>query len=138
MGQKGTTLQSFNEILSVPYFEGADFNSQIGFWKFRFQMSKFGHSGSKSINFLILMKFCMYPISKVLTSNPTFVFKNFERKSAIWGLLILKLILTRSRTYPISTVLISNLTLVFENLESKSPKMGILVQKVSNLSSWGN
>ena len=49
-------------------------------------MPKFGHFGSKSINFLILTKFCMYPISKVLTSNPTFVFKNFEHKSPNLGI----------------------------------------------------
>ena len=34
LGQKSSTLQSFNEILPVPYFEGADFKSDISFWKF--------------------------------------------------------------------------------------------------------
>ena len=39
-------------------------------------MPKFGHFGPKSINFLILTKFCLYPILKVLISNLTLLFEN--------------------------------------------------------------
>ena len=46
-------FQSFNKILAVPYLEGANFKSDIGFWKIWTQMSKFGHFGAKCINFLI-------------------------------------------------------------------------------------
>ena len=60
--------QSFNKILPVPYFE-------------------FGHFVSKSINFLILAKFRMYPTSNVLISNLTFVFENVEPKSPNKGIL---------------------------------------------------
>ena len=41
-------------------------------------MPKFGHFGPKSVNFLILAKFRMYPISKVLISNLILVFGKFE------------------------------------------------------------
>ena len=42
------------------------------FWKFLEQIPGYGHFLSKSINFLILTKFCLYPISKALISNLTF------------------------------------------------------------------
>ena len=45
------------------------------------------HFGPKSIIFLILTKFCMCPILKVLISNLTFVFKNLEPKSKHLGIL---------------------------------------------------
>ena len=41
---------------------------------FKIQMSKFWHFGSKSINLLILAKFWLYPILKVLISNLRFAF----------------------------------------------------------------
>ena len=50
-------------------------------------MSTFGHFRSKSINFTILAKFCMYLISNVLISNLTFVFENFETESLNMGIL---------------------------------------------------
>ena len=59
-------------------FEGADFKSDIVFRKFRTQMPKFGHFESKSINFLILVKFRMYPISNVLISDITLVFEKCQ------------------------------------------------------------
>ena len=43
-------------------------------------MSKRIKFGAKRINFLILTKFCLHPISKVLISDLTFVFENFELK----------------------------------------------------------
>ena len=51
-------------------------------------MPIFGHFGSKKINFLILLvKFCINPISNVLISNLTLVFENFEPKSPNVGIL---------------------------------------------------
>ena len=49
-----------------PYYEGADFKSDIRFQKFWAKTSKFRLFGTKDFNFLILMKFCLYPVSKVL------------------------------------------------------------------------
>ena len=43
-------------------------------------MPKFGYFGPKGINFLILIKFGMYPILNVLISSLTLIFKNFEPK----------------------------------------------------------
>ena len=68
---------NLNEILHVPYFECVDFTFVICFWKSRTQFPKFGHFEPKSINFLILTKVCLYPISEVLISNLTFAFENF-------------------------------------------------------------
>ena len=45
---------NLNKILHVPYFEGADFKSDICFQKFGAQIKTFGYFGPKSINFLIL------------------------------------------------------------------------------------
>ena len=69
--------------MHVPYFECTDFKVLICFWKFLVQRPKFGHFEPKNINFLVLTKFCMYPISntklylypmsKVLISNLTFI-----------------------------------------------------------------
>ena len=50
-------LSNLNEILPVPYFEGADFKSDICFRKFRAQIPRLGHFGQKSINFLIITNF---------------------------------------------------------------------------------
>ena len=47
--------------MPVPYFEGADFKSDIGFQKFRAQILKFGHLGPKSINFSDLNKILHEP-----------------------------------------------------------------------------
>ena len=46
-----------------------------------------GPNGPKSINFLILAKFHMYPISNVLISNLTLIFKNFDPKFSNIGIL---------------------------------------------------
>ena len=62
------------------FFEGADLKSDIGFEKFRAQMPKLRHFRSKCTIFLMLTKFCLYTISKVLISNLTLVFKNVEPK----------------------------------------------------------
>ena len=43
-------------------------------------MPKFEHFGQKSINFLILTKFCLNPILTMLISNLIFVFENFDPK----------------------------------------------------------
>ena len=50
-------------------------------------MFKFGYFESISINFLIITKFCLYPISKVLISNLTFAFENFKPKSPNFSIL---------------------------------------------------
>ena len=73
VGQKEST-SNLSKILLVPYFEGADFESDICFQTFLAETSKFEHFRPKSINFLILTKFCLYVISKVLISNLTFAF----------------------------------------------------------------
>ena len=67
-------LSNLYEILHEPYFEKADFISDIRFGTVWAQMLKIGHSEPKSINFLILATFCLYNISKVLISNLTFSF----------------------------------------------------------------
>ena len=54
-------------------------------------MPKFGHFGPKSINFLILTKFCMYPILDVLVLNLALAFENFEPKFPNLGILDQKL-----------------------------------------------
>ena len=106
-----------NEILHVPYFKDTDFKCNIDFQKFWVKIPKIGHFGPKSINFLILTKFCMYSISTVLISNMLFVLKDFELKSPNLGILgqeALTLILTKIRMCPILKVLLSNLTLVLK------------------------
>ena len=55
-------------------------------------MHKVRHLKKKSINFLISKKFCMYAISKVLNSNVTLVFENFEPKFLNLGVLGEKLL----------------------------------------------
>ena len=50
-------LSNLNKILPVPYFEGADFKSDICFRRFRAQIPRFGYFGQKSINFLIITNF---------------------------------------------------------------------------------
>ena len=50
------------------------FKSKIGFQKFWDQILKYGHFRSESNNFLILIKFWLYPISFVLISNLIFTF----------------------------------------------------------------
>ena len=87
LGKEVSTFESFNKILPVPYFEGADFKSDICFQKFLAQIPKFKNFGPKAITFLILMKFCLYAISKVLISNLTLVFEKFEPKSPNIGIL---------------------------------------------------
>ena len=60
------------------------------------QMPKSRHFGPKIINFLILTKFRMYPILKVLISNLTFVFESFEPKSPNLGTLGQKVLTFKS------------------------------------------
>ena len=55
-------------------------------------MSNFEHFEPKRINFLVLTKFRLYPISKVMISNLTFVFQNFEHKSPNLGILSQKVL----------------------------------------------
>ena len=50
-------------------------------------MSNFEHFEPKRINFLVLTKFRLYPISKVMISNLTFVFQNCEHKCPNFGIL---------------------------------------------------
>ena len=64
-------FSNLSQILPVPYFEGADFKSDICISKFW----DHGYLGPKCINFQILTKFRMYPILKVLISILPFVFK---------------------------------------------------------------
>ena len=108
-----------------PILKDTDFNCNIDFQKFWVKIPKIGHFGPKSINFLILTKFCMYSISTVLISNMLFALKDFELKSPNLGILgqeALTLILTKIRMCPILKVLLSNLTLVLKNL-SLNPKI---------------
>ena len=60
--------------MPVRNFKGADFKSDNFFRKFWAQTTKFEHFGPKSVNFLILTKFCLYAIPKVLVSNLPFAF----------------------------------------------------------------
>ena len=120
---------------------------QLLIFKLRVQMPKFGLSGPKSFNFLILAKFRMYSILNVLILKFIIcLWKFWAQMPNVWLFLkalspnafghfgpksISSLILTKFRMYHISKVLISNLTLVFKNFEPKSPNLGILSQKVS-------
>ena len=84
---KKSQLSNLNEMWHLPYFKSANFKSGICFRKFRAKIPKSVHVGPKSIHFLILTKFYLYPISKVLISNLTFVFEKFEPKSPNVGIL---------------------------------------------------
>ena len=67
-------FSNLNQILLVPYFENADFKSDICFRKFQDQILKFGRFGPKSI---ILKKiFYIYPYSTVVISIITFKHKS--------------------------------------------------------------
>ena len=61
-------------------------NLSIVILKFRDLIPDFGHFGPKSINLLILTKFCMYPNSKVLISNLVLVLEKFEAKCPNQGI----------------------------------------------------
>ena len=65
---------NLKEIMPAFDFEGSDIKSDICFQKLRAQIPKFEHFGPKRINFLILTKFSLYAISKVLISNLIFAF----------------------------------------------------------------
>ena len=78
---KNNQLSNLSKILLVAYFECANFKSDIGFEKFWAQIPKYGLFEPKSINFLILTKFCLYPISKVQISRLTFAFCGFQQPS---------------------------------------------------------
>ena len=101
LDQKVLTFYNLNKMSHVPYF----WMSWFQIWHFR----------PKSINFLILAKFRMYPISMVVNSNLTLIFERFEPKSPIEPKTINFLILMKFCLYPILRVQISNLTSVFEN-----------------------
>ena len=49
-------------------------------------MPNFGHFVPESINLLILTKFRMYPLFKVMVSNLIIAFQNFEHKYPILGI----------------------------------------------------
>ena len=74
LGKEVSIFESSNEILPVPYFEGANFKFDICFQISPAQIPKFKNFGPKAIIFFILMKFCLYAISKVLISNLTSAF----------------------------------------------------------------
>ena len=67
--------------------EGVGFKSDICFPNFWAQIPKFGHFAPKRITFLVLTKFLMYLISKMLPSNLIFFFENFELNSPYSGIL---------------------------------------------------
>ena len=69
----------WNFLLSF-VFQSLSPNAQI--WAF----------GPKSINFLVLMKFCIHPILYVLISNLSFVFEYLEPKFPNLGILDQKLL----------------------------------------------
>ena len=84
-GPKSITFPS--QTLHVPYFEHIDFKCLICFWELWAQIPKFGHFRPKSMKFLILTKFCLYSISKVLISNLRLVFETFLPISPNLGIL---------------------------------------------------
>ena len=73
--------------MPASYFKGADFKPDIRFRNVLAEIPKFGHFGPKGINSLILAKFCLYSISKVLISNLTFASKMLSPKPQIWAFL---------------------------------------------------
>ena len=77
-------LSILKEISCVPCFECVNFKFVICFWKFQAQIP-FNPFGPKCMNFLILMKFYMYPILKVLISNLTLVSKFLSPNPQIWA-----------------------------------------------------
>ena len=83
---KSGEIWNFYEIFLKAYFEDADFKSDNSFRKFRTYVPKFRHFGPKSINFLILMKFRIFPILNVLISNLALVFENVEPKFPNMGI----------------------------------------------------
>ena len=72
--------------MPVRYLEDADFKTGINFRKVGAKILYYGHFGSKSIDVLILTKFCLYPIWKMLISNLTLVFEILEPKFFIMGI----------------------------------------------------
>ena len=65
-------------ISNVPYFECADFKSDIGFQKFE---PKSEHFVFKKYQLSKLNEILPVPYFELLISNLTFVYENFERKS---------------------------------------------------------
>ena len=78
-GQRSINFRIFQRNFPVPYFEGANFKPDICFQISPTQIPKFKNFGPKAITFLILMKFCLYAISKVLISNLTSAFCGSQR-----------------------------------------------------------
>ena len=117
-----------------PYFEGADFKSDIRFPKFSAQIYKFRHFGPKCIKFLILNKFCHYPYFEGVDFKSDIRFWKFRAQFSISGYFVPKgtnfVILSKFCLCPISKVLISNRTFDFQTFELKSPHLGILHQNV--------
>ena len=67
--QPETTRKDRKKLQNDPKFHNwgsMEFPTSFRYFKFRVQTPKFGHFGPKSIDFLILTKFCMYPVLKVL------------------------------------------------------------------------
>ena len=123
-----------NEISHVPYFESADFKTAICFWKFWAQIPKYDHFKAKSTNFLVFTKFCMCTFSKVVISNLSFVFENFEPKSKNLDVLYQKVLTFNLNEilHLISKVFLLYLAFVFKNFEPKSQNLSIFGQKVSS------
>ena len=139
-----TTKKNCETTRNNPKFQNSD-NFQLAFvFQSSSQSVQIWAFWVKSINFLILTKFCLYSISKILISNLTFVFESFQSKFPNLGImgqkvLIFKywqnlayaksLILTKFCLYPVLKVLISSLKIVFEKFLPKFPNLSILDQQ---------
>ena len=72
-----TTKKNCETTRNNPKFQNSD-NFQLAFvFQSSSQSVQIWAFWVKSINFLILTKFCLYSISKILISNLTFVFESF-------------------------------------------------------------
>ena len=85
-----TSLKKCKMIPNNPNFnigKNLNFCSSFHFSNFEPKCPKFGILGQKIIYFLILIKFCQYPLLKLPTSNLKFIFENFEPKYSNLGVL---------------------------------------------------
>ena len=100
-------FSNLNQILLVPYFENADFKSDICFRKFQDQILKFGLFGPKSI---ILKKiFYIYPYSTVVISIIPFKHKSTN-----------VVIIGQNQSTHLVKVLISRMRYLFNNKFEKA------------------
>ena len=100
-------FSNLNQILLVPYFENADFKSDICFRKFQDQILKFGRFGPKSI---ILKKiFYIYPYSTVVISIIPFKHKSTN-----------VVIIGQNQSTHLVKVLISRMRYLFNNKFEKA------------------